>query len=680
MEAATSEKERIRKLRKTLKRAVPLALLGMLLAGYTWLQLIYFVPVTGGVDQNGYHASGRLLNLTGVSYRTTGDPLEYVGSMWVVNERGEFYPKYPPFYPLLSAGMNLLLGAGGGFYATLWGAVLAVAGMYALSRFWMGRYHALAAAMLLALSPVIFALGLTKNSHTPSLAFFLWGMAAFMRGATRRKSNAELLWALLGGFLIGYTVGIRYTDFLLILIPAAYALVLVPKHWRWKLLAALAAGAATPYAALAYFHLRAYGAPWRSGYFLTSESGAFSPGFLLQNFQIYLSEFFTLVVGPAGVLALIAWRFRWKQALFWGIWLLPTFGLYLMYYWAPDGESTGAMRFLVPLVPAVILLAMLSLRRLLQRIGSRKAVIVTLVLLFGMQGVWAWTRITRFGEQRYASDIQRAFIVETVRHRVPEHAIILSNTAMLDELDFEQRWTLYPSYLLAPREIERIVENSLGAQAAGLQKLRAERLKQEVGSLNHGKLYEYLRNFFEKKQREGKTIYFLGRPQEVNRFRRSFYRHFEVEDLGMLTGSRPAWLLRDVKPNASRYRPHDEPVPLTAYELVKLGPRREKVLPAAASEPLLLTERSEIISRVNPENDQELARELARLESIRDDLLNLRRSTADAAARQRERSLRNRITRLEKEIARRKQREKAPSPSSGKTGKQTAPAGNRPSP
>ena len=637
------------------KRVPALLLLGILLAGFTWLQLTYFVPVTGGVDQNGYHASGRILNLDGVSFRKTGDALEYVGSMWVVNERGEFYPKYPPFYPLLSAGMNLLLGPGGGFYATLWGAVLAVAGMYALARFWMGRYHALAAAALLALSPVIFALGLTKNSHTPSLAFFLWGMASFMLGATRRNCPAALLWAALGGFLIGCTVGIRYTDFLLIFIPAA-ACMLTPRNRRWKLLAALAAGAALPYAALALFHLQAYGAPWRSGYSLTSESGAFSPRFLLQNFQIYLPEFFTLVIGPIGVLALLVWRFRWKRLLFWAVWLLPTGGLYLMYYWAPDGESTGAMRFLVPLVPAVILLSLLSLQRLLQRIGNRPAVILTLVLLFAVQGVWAWTRITRFGEQRYASDIQRAFIVETVKHRVPANAVIIANTGMLDELDYERRWTLYPSYLLAPREIERVIENSLGARAAGLQKTRAERLKREVGGLNHGKLYEYLRNFFEQKQKEGKEIYFLGRTQEVNRFRRSFYRHFEVENLGMLTGTRPAWLLRDVKPNASRYRPRAETVPLTPYELVKLGSRRSRVLPADASTPLLTTERSEILSRINPENDQELARELVRLESIRDDLLNLRRSVTDAAARKRERELRSRITRLEKEIERLKKR------------------------
>ena len=145
----------------------------------------------------------------------------------------------------------------------------------------------------------------------------------------------------------------------------------------------------------------------------------------------------------------------------------------------------------------------------------------------------------------------------------------------------------------------------------------------------------------------------------------------------MLTGTRPAWLLRDVKPNASRYRPRDERVPLTPYELVKLGPRREKVLPAAASEPLLQTERLEILSRVNPENDQELSRELVRLESIRDDLINLRRSVADAAARRRERELQNRIKKLEKEIARLKNRKAASPPKTGRQKPTASPSSSR---
>lgn len=635
-------------------RFLPLVLLGLLLIGYAWLLLTYFVPVTGGVDQNGYHVSARMYELDGVFFRKTVDDLQHVGHMWVVNERGEFYPKYPPFYPWLAAGMNRLLGAGGGFYATVWGAVLSVAGMYALARFRMGRYYSLIAAALLALSPALFGLALAKNSHTPSLAFFLWGMVACCYAA-RKGSLATLPFAVLGGALVGFTVGIRYTDFLLIFVPLAYALFLAPKQWRWRLFFATAAGAAIPYAALAWFHWQAYGAPWRSGYSLTSESGAFSCRFIWQNFQIYLPEFFGLMIGPVGVLALFAWRFRWRRACFWGAWLLPTFVLYLMYYWAPDGESVGALRFLTPLLPAMILLSLLSLRRLFAAIGRRLPVLATLALLLTLQGVWAWTRITRLGEQRFAGDLQKAVLVETLRQHVPEGAVIIADIGVLNELDFEQRWLLYPSAILNPAEIRKIVERSLGAQAAGLQKVRAETLQKAVGGFSHGELYAYLRDFFDAKRKEGKPVYFLGRSWETNRFGRAFYRHFEVDSLGMITGTRPAWLLRDIKPEASRYRPKEEPVALTVYELARLGERREKVLPLAASESLLSSERDDILARVNPDKDQELQRELTRLESIRDDINGLRRSAADAKAREADRRQARELEKLKAENAKLRQ-------------------------
>lgn len=634
-----------------LRRVLPLVLSGVLLAGYAWLLLTYFVPVTGGVDQNGYHVSARMFNLDGAFCRRTADDLQHVGHMWVVNGRGNFYPKYPPFYPLLAAGMNRLLGPGGGFYATVWGAILAVAGMYLVARFWMGRFYALAAALLLALSPAVFGLALAKNSHTPSLAFFLWGMAAFLFAAHRKCSYRKLPFAFLGGMLVGYTVGIRYTDLLLILVPLAYAGFLAPKRWRWKLLAATALGAAVPYAALAAFHWQAYGAPWRSGYSLTSESSAFSWRFLWQNLQIYVPEFFTLMIGPAGIIALLAWRVRRRQALFWGLWLLPTFVLYLMYYWAPDGESVGALRFLTPLLPAVILLALLSLRRLVRAVHRGVPLLLTVGLLLAVQGFWAWTWITRLGEQRFASDLQKAVLVETLRQHVPAGAVIIADIDLLNELDFEQRWLLYPGAILNPAEIQKIVERSLGAQAAGLQKARAETLQKTLGSFKHNELYAWLRNFFEKKRQEGRPVYFFGRSWEANRFRRAFYRQFEVEELGMVTGARPAWLLRDIKPNASRYRPRSEPVPLTVYELVRLDERRAKELPPDAGLSLLSAERGDILSRINPENDQELLRDLNRLESIRDDTLGLRRAVSDAKTREEIRDLRRERDRLKADSA-----------------------------
>ncbi|UKI30142.1 MAG: glycosyltransferase family 39 protein [Lentisphaeria bacterium] len=264
----------------------------------------------------------------------------------MVNDRGEFYPKYPPLYPLLAAGMNAMLGPGGGFYATLWGAVLAAAGIFVLARFFLGPWYALLAAAAAVSSPVLSGLAVTKNSHTPSLALFVWGMVAFFAALTpKREQWFRILLAAVSGFLIAYCTGIRYTDFLLILIPAAAAFLFARKRRRRNLLIGLAAGAALPYGALALFHWHAYGAPWRSGYSLTDESSAFVPSFILDNLRVYVPEFFISVIGPLGAFALLFRRVRWRRLLFWLVWLLPTFVLYLMYYWAPRAAAPAQCGF-----------------------------------------------------------------------------------------------------------------------------------------------------------------------------------------------------------------------------------------------------------------------------------------------------------------------------------------------
>ncbi len=597
---------------------LPLILLGGLLLFYTWALLHYLVPVTGGTDQNGYHTCARTFNLEGKFYRKPIDKLEFIGSMWVVNDRGEFYPKYPPLYPLLAAGMNAMLGPGGGFYATLWGAVLAAAGIFVLARFFLGPWYALLAAAAAVSSPVLSGLAVTKNSHTPSLALFVWGMVAFFAALTpKREQWFRILLAAVSGFLIAYCTGIRYTDFLLILIPAAAAFLFARKRRRRNLLIGLAAGAALPYGALALFHWHAYGAPWRSGYSLTDESSAFVPSFILDNLRVYVPEFFISVIGPLGAFALLFRRVRWRRLLFWLVWLLPTFVLYLMYYWAPESGGTGAMRFLVPLIPAVILLSLLSLRWVVRRLPGRRLAALSLLAIAVVQLTWGLVGSAKLCEKKAIADFQHLVRLEVIRNRIPEGAVIIANSGILNELDFERRWQLYPSYILNVKQIRDTIDRSLNAQAAGLQKARAIELRDELGGLSYGKLYEKLRNFFEAKRNAGHPVYFIGRTWEANSFRRAFHRHFELEELGLITGDRPAHFLVPIQRSATRFLPDKPTVPMQLGEIVKVGPRRKKVLPLSDSERVLQQERREIMERLTPDNNAEIRRDLERLAACR---------------------------------------------------------------
>lgn len=589
---------------------LPLILLGGLLLFYTWALLHYLVPVTGGTDQNGYHTCARTFNLEGKFYREPIDKLEFIGSMWVVNDRGEFYPKYPPLYPLLAAGI------------------------FVLARFFLGPWYALLAAAAAVSSPVLSGLAVTKNSHTPSLALFVWGMVAFFAALTpKREQWFRILLAAVSGFLIAYCTGIRYTDFLLILIPAAAAFLFARKRRRRNLLIGLAAGAALPYGALALFHWHAYGAPWRSGYSLTDESSAFVPSFILDNLRVYVPEFFISVIGPLGAFALLFRRVRWRRLLFWLVWLLPTFVLYLMYYWAPESGGTGAMRFLVPLIPAVILLSLLSLRWVVRRLPGRRLAALSLLAIAVVQLTWGLVGSAKLCEKKAIADFQHLVRLEVIRNRIPEGAVIIANSGILNELDFERRWQLYPSYILNVKQIRDTIDRSLNAQAAGLQKARAIELRDELGGLSYGKLYEKLRNFFEAKRNAGHPVYFIGRTWEANSFRRAFHRHFELEELGLITGDRPAHFLVPIQRSATRFLPDKPTVPMQLGEIVKVGPRRKKVLPLSDSERVLQQERREIMERLTPDNNAEIRRDLERLESIRDEVQSLRRAAAEAKRR-----------------------------------------------
>lgn len=646
------------------RESVPLLLLGGLLIAYAWLLLAYQVPVTGGTDQNGYHVAARLFNQNGVFYQVPPDPLAFVGHMWVANERGEFFAKYPPLYPLLAAGMNQLLGPGGGFYATVWGALLAVAGMYALGRFFLGRYWALAAALLLALSPVVTALALSHNSHTPSLALFLWGLTLTVQ-ASRRRSFGGFAALFFGGILVGWTVGVRYTDALLLLVPAAWLILFTHGKYRWFALFALGAGAALPWGMMALYHWISFGAPWRSGYSLTDESSAFTIRFVWDNLKIYVPEFFLLSVGPMGIAMFFFRKINWRRSLFWCIWLLPTFFLYLTYYWAPDGENTGAQRFLVPLIPAVLILALRAWKRILRPVNPAWLGRVTLCLLLAVQFFWGWSRIGRLCEGIHNRNLQYLVLVEALRSRIPVGSVIVSSDGILNELGFEQRWNLYPGYLFARWELDRVISRSLEAQAAGLQKSRALFLREKFGKFSNWQLQQYFIKFLENQQKAGRDVYFIERGGTINRFRQMFYRTFELEELGKITGERPPWVLIRQKRNASRYWEENQKPPmepLAVYELVKLGARREKPLSSIASEALLQTERQQLRDELNPDKDPLVLRNLDRLETLRDNISSLRRSI------QAEKERREKI-RKQQELQKLKQKQKLKKPNTSASGK-----------
>ncbi len=641
------------------KNVLVFGTLGLITVVYAWFLLSYFVPgIPGGGNQNAYHGFARDIADHGRFYRTVGDEFEYVGAMWVENDRHQFFPKYPPGYPALIGATNRIFGTGAGFYLTVAGAVSAVPALYCVARFFMPQLFALLAAWMLVLTPEIAWLGISRNSHTPSLALFLWGMAAFLGAAHTRKYRYAMPLAFLGGLLIGFCTGIRYTDFLLIAVPGIYALCYFRGKRFWLITAALGLGAAIPYGAIAYFHYWAFGSIFRSGYSLTGEDSAFKLSSLALNLRLYLPDILRDGVGPAAVLMfallLRPGRYRWKRVLFWGSWILPTLGLYLTYYWAPDGKSASYLRFLVPLLPAFYLLGAGGLRLLLAKRNARTvywAVAVTAAL----QLVWGLPGIINHCETKALEDRKLALNINFAKTNLPPGALLLATESILNELDFEENYLLYPTSMLNVAQINRITEQTIRGEALWLQKARAEALQQKLGTMRQADLSKLFIERFKAMLKDGKKIYFYGSSSEARRLRNFFQNYFELKETGSSPGEVPASVFVAVNVGSNRYGIVKRTQNVAVMELWELVAARDKAPTELERETSLQEERTDLARQLGDDGG-ERTQMLNRYENTVTELTNLRvsRSQREAAARakaENERKLREKRVANEKTAA-----------------------------
>jgi hypothetical protein len=254
--------------------------------------------------------------------------------------------------------------------------VLACFFAYFLFRQAVSPFVALIGVCWLACNPLVLNYANDANSHASTLFCVcagFWGLLSFLR--TRR------LWrAWVGGFLLGYAATIRYSEALLLL-PVAFAAVL---HFRptWRRAAgsvSLLTAWAIPVAALAFVCWISFGSPFTTGYTYCNEdtgfgwkylSGDFGDSRVVGNWETLVTQvnrtglFLLWPLALAGLFGMVgaAWRLGTIIAL----WIIPSLLLYLLYYWAPGGETaTGYLRFFVTVMPGLIFAAVWILERAL---------------------------------------------------------------------------------------------------------------------------------------------------------------------------------------------------------------------------------------------------------------------------------------------------------------------------
>ena len=339
-------------------------------------------------------------------------------AQWIQLPDGRLISEKDPGYPFLAAPFQAL---GIIRLAPLLYGALACLGLFLGARRWLGRYGGAVAVGLFCSSGA--ALLFAWRDYMPTFTdasliaagtgALLWALLADDAGAPRRT------WAGLLGFLaIEAAVFVRYTN---IVVLGVAVLAVLATRWRRpasvpRAAVAIWLGSVAVFGAgVAVFDDLVYGGPLKSGYRpgeITFSLGAVGPN--LRYMPAHLIQAMPMLV--LGLLALASIAAQWagqrrtgreqparEQAraasrdLAVGLALAASWfsvwGLYAAYTWTamPGGSSEQTVRFYLPAIGAISLLAAWLLSRLpLRRPLATVATVATVAAMFGL-GISSYT-------------------------------------------------------------------------------------------------------------------------------------------------------------------------------------------------------------------------------------------------------------------------------------------------
>jgi len=216
---------------------------------------------------------------------------------------------------------------------------------------------------------------------------------------------------------------------------------------RQVLVAAL--GAAIPVGCLLVFDTVTYGAPLLTGYAFTHEQTAFALANVGPNLKFYLESLAgqpsvagVALLGAVGLILMI----RDREARRWGVFLSGVVAasvmVYSAYYWGGREDPRLAFRFFLPalvcLIPAIVwLVARTS--------GRRRWALLSIV---SVQIAWGV-----YGSERSMDDesvaLTRAHdIIAAAEQAVPRGAVVIAPRTLGETLEYENRWSIVPEWLL----------------------------------------------------------------------------------------------------------------------------------------------------------------------------------------------------------------------------------------
>ena len=428
------------------------------LAAYTIFLAGKTAATAGGSDSSGYLNSARLLATGRLQTELRLPP--QLGAPAEI-DRGHFtpmgflpgttpsliVPTYPTGLPLHQAlaaktfGWRLgpMLVVAAGAVAGLWLCYL-IARELGLS-----PVLAAAGAVMLAAFPVFLFSSIQALSDTLAMT---WGLAAFYCALRARRS---VNWAAACGAAFSIAVLVRPTN--IMLAPALLVLLgfNLPRIARFTLSGLPAA------AWMAFYNTHQYGGPLRSGYGDYASAFALAWGLpTFVHFAKWLALFLPGIVLALPLAALIHPATRGRELLALALAFAAIAGLYLFYDVSHD--VWWCLRFILPVVPALILASLLGVEALARGPAQRwsrsfRPVVAALLCAWAIGSSWYWSRhLNLFLVQVYEQNYENAAIAAA--DRLPKNALVCAS-GFSGALYFYSKLAVLRSDLVTPAAFER---------------------------------------------------------------------------------------------------------------------------------------------------------------------------------------------------------------------------------
>jgi hypothetical protein len=398
------------------------------LFGFGVFLSVYFHPVASAADASGYLNSAKLLAHGRLTTTSRVVPELKLSSTFQLVPLGftcepldgsiRLSPTYPVGVPLQLAAAGLIAGWNLGPYLVCVGGSLAAVWLCYLTARELGLspLSALAGAAALGLSPVFVFIAVQPLSDVQATT---WCLAAAYCALRAHRAPGRG-WALACGGAAAMAVLVRPSDVLLF--PTVVLLIGRPR----QLLAVALGGLPAAIALLAYQH-HLYGDAFRSGYgsiFEWFHAGLFGP--TLAFYATWLPAVLCPALLILAVAALGRWRERPRVISALMLWA-ATFGLFYAFYEATSADW-WCLRFLLPALPAVILLGLLGAEHLFQRSPRRLRFCAATIIVWSTAASWYWgSRLHVLGQSRI--DPTYVSITDWMRTQLPPNAVAMSMVA-----------------------------------------------------------------------------------------------------------------------------------------------------------------------------------------------------------------------------------------------------------